>query len=563
MTPTETARDARGADPWKEHLQTETRTSNGVAVADPEISVPAFTITWHPNPSRVGERRLLPELDAGQPVELSRLEPLFPSEAGSSGRPLADPRISRSPIRIRSQPDGSLVLRPTSSRSRLELDGRPVSGAVRLGARDLENGATLTLARRVVLLLHRSLPVSHQPPSEELVGASPTMVRLYRQMAKACGLEVPVLIRGESGTGKELVASALHAASRRHRAPYLAINLGAVPPSLAASELFGASRGAYSGADKQRDGFFQRADGGTLFLDEVGEAPPEVQVLLLRVLENGEVQPVGAGKPSKVDVRVLAATDTDLERAAREGRFRVPLLHRLAGYELTIPPLRQRRDDVGRLLLHFLRRELTEAGEAQKLEDPGPHGNPWLPAELVARLARFSWPGNVRQLRNVVRRLVVAGRGEPVVIADPELLALLDSELGATEPKLRAPARGKPTGPDDPSPGDPSRDDPTLDHAAPARAYRDPSEVTDGELVAALEAHAWQPKGAARALGISRSSIYVLIERCDQVRKASELTGEEIEAARVEHGGGLDKMAGSLRVSKQGLKRRMSRLGLL
>src|SRR5262249_34932398 len=156
------------------------------------------------------------------------------------------------------------------------------------------------------------------------------------------------------GTGKELVARAIHESGRRRGAVCLSVNMGAIPPSLATSELFGAVRGAYTGAVRDHLGYFQRAHGGTLFLDEIGETPPEVQVMLLRVLEPGEVQRVGSPQTQKVDVRLIAATDADLERALHEGRFRAPLLHRLSGYEIYIPPLRERRDDFGRLLFHFL-----------------------------------------------------------------------------------------------------------------------------------------------------------------------------------------------------------------
>src|SRR5262249_13655296 len=154
----------------------------------------------------------------------------------------------------------------------------------------------------------------------------------------------------------------------RRDGPYLALNLGAVPPALAAAELFGAARGAFTGADRRRAGHFERAHRGTLFLDEGGEAPPEVQVLLLPALESGEIQPVGSEAPQRVDVRVVAATDADLEAAVAQGRFRAPLLHRLRGCEIRLPPLRERRDDVGRLLVSFLRRELAELGREELLD---------------------------------------------------------------------------------------------------------------------------------------------------------------------------------------------------
>src|SRR6185436_13729067 len=185
-------------------------------------------------------------------------------------------------------------------------------------------------------------------------------------------------LRGETGTGKELLARAIHQASSRRAAPYFALNMAAIPASLAAAELFGAAKGAFTGADRRRVGYFGRAQGGTLFLDEIGELPADLQPLLLRVLENGEIQPVGGEETLRVDVRILAATDANLESAIEEGRFRAPLFHRLSGYELRLPSLRERRDDIGRLFIHFLRQELAALGEADRLADPGPEGRPWL-----------------------------------------------------------------------------------------------------------------------------------------------------------------------------------------
>src|SRR5262249_8032126 len=179
---------------------------------------------------------------------------------------------------------------------------------------------------------------------------------------------------------------------------FAAINRAALPSSTAASELFGHSRGAFTGATHDHDGMFVRAHGGTLFLDEVGETPYDIQPALLRVLETGEVTPLGSSKSQMVDVRLGAATDADLELQISESGLREALFHRLAGYQLLVPPLRERRDDIGRLLLQFLRDELDSTGDLKRLLDQT--DAPWLPASLVARLVRYSWPGNVRQLRN-------------------------------------------------------------------------------------------------------------------------------------------------------------------
>jgi two-component system nitrogen regulation response regulator GlnG len=344
-----------------------------------------------------------------------------------------------------------------------------------------------------------------------------------------------VLLRGESGTGKELVAEALHQAGRRRDGPFVAVNMAAVPASLAAAELFGAARGAFTGADRRRDGFFARAHGGTLFLDEVGEMPAEVQTLLLRCLETGEIQPVGEA-PRRVDVRLVAATDADLEGAVAAGRFRAPLLYRLDGYRIRLPPLRDRREDFGRLLVEFLRQELQAVGEPERLEAE----TPWLPAPLVARLVLHSWPGNVRQLRNVVRQLVIANRGRTEARLDPAL------EEALLEPAAAPPPPSAPPPP------------------APVQAEpRKPADVTEEELLAALRATRFRPHAAARRLGIPRPSIYHLMKKSPRLQAAAHLTPEDLEAARRRFGADVAAMAAALEVSEQGLRRRLRQLGLL
>ncbi len=255
----------------------------------------------------------------------------------------------------------------------------------------------LLLAGRVALLLR---PMPLLPPAAGLdlglVGSSLAMAKLRREIEAASLLEVPVLVRGETGTGKELVSQAVHDA-RPRRGPYVAVNLGALVPALAASELFGATRGAYTGADRPREGYFRRADGGTLFLDEIGEAPLEVQVMLLRTLETGRVQAVGRVDEKQVDVRVIAATDADLEAAIAAGRFRSALLHRLAGYEIGC-----RRCASGATMrppaAPFPRAEET-AGPSAARRLPGTTPPPWPPAARPGAPRQHDWPGNVRELK--------------------------------------------------------------------------------------------------------------------------------------------------------------------
>ncbi len=230
-----------------------------------------------------------------------------------------------------------------------------------------------------------------------LIGTSPAMQRVYRLVARAAGAGVPVLITGESGTGKELVGRAIHYRGARAPAPFLAVNCAAIPESLIESELFGHTKGAFTGATTTRQGFFVAADGGTLFLDEVAELSPIAQAKLLRVLQEKTVQAVGADQPRTVDVRVIAATNKDLEGLAREGKFREDLFFRLHVLPIEMPPLRERDGDVVLLLRHFL------AAAAEQSSAPAPR----VTDAALDALRRYSWPGNVRELQNLAQRLVI------------------------------------------------------------------------------------------------------------------------------------------------------------
>jgi len=516
-----------------------------------DARVAGLTILYHPSLSRVGERALLTGLESGRRFELSRLEPVFAAPGARDSRPLADHRISRVPVVMRGAGAGAgagdraVTIECGDSRTAVIANGHPIAGSAQFSRADLEAGVVLLLGGRVVLLLHLLDPVTDAgEPSFGIIGYSAAIMRVRRDIRRVADFDVPALVCGESGTGKELVARAIHDAGKRRDRPYLAVNLGAIPQALAASEMFGAVRGAFTGAHQDRPGYFQRAQGGTLFLDEIGEAAPELQVLLLRCLESGEIQPVGADRPRPVDVRVVSATDADLQAAIEAGRFRAPLLYRLSGYMIRIPPLRERREDLGRLLVAFLRRELAAAGEAAVLDDGS---EPWLPASIVARLAQYRWPGNVRQLANVVRHLIIANRGvRPAAhfqVLD-ELRQGHDAEPAAASGPVPDP---RPAG----LPGAPT----------PPVAPR-PADITDAQLVDALRAHRFSPERAATALGIPRASIYRLMDRSSRVRKASALGAEEIRAAQVAASGDEELMAERLEVSVRALRRRMGELAL-
>ena len=264
--------------------------------------------------------------------------------------------------------------------------------------RALEARALRTAARHLA---------AEQAIGQRIVGESAPMRRLLDAVARVAGKDVTVLVRGETGTGKELVASLLHAESRRAKKPLVRFNCAAIPGELAEAELFGHARGAFTGAQGARRGFFAEADGGTLVLDEIGELTLGVQAKLLRAIQEGEIQPVGSGRVERVDVRLVASTNRDLAAEARSGRFREDLYYRLAVIELLVPPLRERAGDIPALAEEMARRY------GDKFGVPGVRLSP----ALVARLSAAAWPGNVRQLENTVARLVALAQG-PEIDAD-------------------------------------------------------------------------------------------------------------------------------------------------
>ena len=510
------------------------------------ITVPALTIMYHPVLRRIGDRVILGELVAGREARISRDAPRFSPPRQPPSAALDHPRISRAPFVLRPSDGGGVVLDPHASRTRIVVDGDLVGEPRLISPEQLRRGALVELSDRIALLLHLFTPHTERDTGDlGLVGHSDHMARVRDDIRRVASLDVPVLIRGETGTGKELVATAIHEAGERSGGPLVSVNMAALPPALAVAELFGATRGAFTGAGQGQDGYFRRARGGTLFLDEIGAASPEIQVMLLRALETSEIYPLGAQRAERVDVRIIAATDANLESLIARGAFGAPLLHRLAGYEIHIPPLRERRDDVARLLLHFLGLDLAEIGDTELLDRGEPAS--WLPLALTRRLMQHPWPGNVRQLRNVVRQIVIGSRGELEANLSPALLRQLadaaplvpapPAEAGATTSpsSARSAARGK---------------------------SRKPADITEDELVEALCAHRWDIKSTARALGISRTSLYKLMDASVRVCTAGHLGVDEIRACYRDLGGNLDAMVDRLRVSKPALRRRIQELGL-
>jgi DNA-binding NtrC family response regulator len=304
---------------------------------------------------------------------------------------VADTTVSRRHVSLELVPEGVAVHDLGSRNGTFYLGQRIERAVLDLGARIKLGGVSITVeADRGTF---DALLPKETPDYDRLVGASVVMRRLFAMLLRLEGSLATVLIQGESGTGKELVAEALHEHSRVATGPFVALNCGAIPRDTLVSELFGHKRGAFTGAHESRKGAFETADGGTLFLDEIGELPLEVQPTLLRALENGEIRPVGEDRPRRVKVRLLAATNRDLEGDVARGTFRRDLFFRLAVVRLEVPPLRERREDIELLARTFASRS--------GIDD--------LPKHLVESLKSQDFPGNVRELRNAVESFAALG----------------------------------------------------------------------------------------------------------------------------------------------------------
>jgi ActR/RegA family two-component response regulator len=293
--------------------------------------------------------------------------------------------------------NGRLVVRDLASKNGVFVGGAKIDRA-ELGA-----GSSFVVGKVVLTCRPGTAGVAGDElvvvPLPGFSGSSLAARRVTHEVRRVANVKGPVLLRGETGTGKDVLARAMHVVGPRRGGPFVPLNVATLPRELADSELFGHERGAYTGAHGSREGAFAQAHGGTLFLDEIAELSPDLQVKLLRVLEDGEVRPIGGRARRKVDVRVLSATWAPLHQRVAEGRFRQDLYQRLAVFVIDVPPLRERRSDLPVLVEQFLREIAPEVGVRE------------LSAGALAKLAAYGWPGNVRELRNVLYRAAIAGRG--------------------------------------------------------------------------------------------------------------------------------------------------------
>jgi len=308
------------------------------------------------------------------------------------------------------------------------------------------------------------------------VACSPAMQRIFRLVETLQHSEVTVLITGESGTGKEVVARAIHQRSVRGGGPFIAVNCGALPGELLEAELFGHVRGAFTGAVRDRIGRFELASRGTLFLDEIGDLPPQLQVKLLRVLQERQYERVGESAPRTTDARIIAATNVDLRGALREGRMREDLYYRLCVVPIEVPPLRERREDIPQLTLSLLKRISAQQGRVHRISP-----------QVMRALLDYSWPGNVRELANVVEYAVAVARRETILPED------LPGEMRRTAERNDSPGAVE-------AQASPAPAHETMPAAGP--------EMEADSLKAALERHHWRRADAARDLGLSRTTLW-------------------------------------------------------
>jgi DNA-binding NtrC family response regulator len=355
---------------------------------------------------------------------------------------------------------------------------------------------------------------------KDIITRSPRMLDVLHTAAKATASAIPVLIEGETGVGKELIGRAIHGQSGRHAKPFIAVNCGAIPEHLVESILFGHEKGAFTGATERHVGKFVEASGGTLFLDEVGELPPAAQVKLLRAVQEGMAEPVGARRPVPVDVRLISATNRNLIADVKSGRFREDLFYRLHVFPIAVPPLRERAEDIPDLVRHFLARIAAEEGKRVRT----------ISAEALALLRGYRWPGNVRQLENAVFRAVVLAESDGVGVDEfPQIAAQF---AAASEPPLR-------TGIDDMTGPQPALE-----------AIEVPPLLDIGPDAAPPSA----PSGPIGALS--------LFDEQGNLRPLEDIETEVIRFAIAHHRGQMSEVARRLRIGRSTLYRKLEHLGL-
>ena len=484
-----------------------------------------LTILWHPDSSRIGEQCLGPAGEGA--LEVSRYAPLF-FRPGQDGIAIGHRAVARAPLYLRRNGDDGVEISAPDSRMAVEVNGALLAHGITLDRAEVARGVVLGLGGHVLLCVHWMTLFPRASDVPGLLGVSSGAIAARELIRQVAPTDLPVLLLGETGTGKEVAARAIHAASKRRALPLVAVNMATLNEALAPADLFGAVKGAYTGALSARQGLFAEADGGTLFLDELGDTPASVQPMLLRVLESGCYRPLGASQDAHSAARLIAATDQDLDA----GGFNQPLLRRMEAFVIRLPALRERREDIGVLLLHALQGCTSSIDEAMTF-----------PAALVSQMCNYDWPGNVRQLSNVTRRAVMAQRAGQA----PTLMQFVQ----AFPPRAALPVQDNQHNPDDP--GSP---------VEPTTPRRSLASIGNDDVLAAMEENGWQISGAAQRLGISRPSLYKLIEAHPAIRPAAAIAAPEIEAMLRANGNDVAACASGLKTPCEALRRHLRVLGL-
>jgi DNA-binding NtrC family response regulator len=373
---------------------------------------------------------------------------------------------------------------------------------------------------------------------DDLTASSPSMKQVTRLGERAAQSQIPILIEGESGVGKELIARAIQGSSDRNGKPFVTVNCGAIPENLVESILFGHEKGSFTGASGKHMGKFVEADGGTLFLDEIGELPLDMQVKLLRVLQEGEVDPVGSKKPRKINIRLISATNRNLLEMAQAGEFREDLYYRLNVFPIWIPPLRERMDDLSPLVLHFIKQFASE--EAKHISSIEP--------DALAMLSQYQWPGNIRELENAIFRAVVLCDGPHLRICDfPQVANFTGTDMRAS---LMEAAKDKP-----------AQDLPNADETKEAQAVFNElaQSFATAETPAGLTDHGFA--GQDPFVDASRTGIEAF-DDSGHLRKLDDVEGEMIRFAIDYYSGQMSEVARRLGIGRSTLYRKVRELGL-
>jgi two-component system nitrogen regulation response regulator GlnG len=491
----------------------------------------ALTIAWHSNVARIGDQ-FIGTTSEGL-IELSRFMPAFRA-ISSEQLPIGHGGVSRDPVRIVRDANDGITICPPKSRMTVELNGKEIQDAFYLSTEQVEAGVILGLGRAVYICIHWMRCLPKHNPVEGFLGVGSAAIMARDLIRLAASSDTTVLLLGETGTGKEVAAQGIHNLSKRSHLKMVSVNMAALNESLAAADLFGATKGAYTGAQAARNGFFYEAQNSTLFLDEIGNTPNNVQPMLLRVLENGDYRPLGATRDMRSTARLITATDQDLYASS----FNHALVRRLESFVIRLAPLRARREDIGLLMIHILQHsDVIGVDPAQ------------IPTKLLSDILNYEWPGNIRQLSHVFKRallsLQMGGSPQLIDLVETPKVAISDS---VTLRNLAQPA--------------PINFDDTITTATPSERKK-LSELTEQDVINAMEKHRWTIQYAAQELGISRPSMYKLIEAHSQIRRIEQIPIEEIRLKMAQTDNDVDECASRLKTPSEALRRHLRGLGLI